>query len=96
MSKPAHKQDDPTYAPGQIVNRPEQTLGDYLARKNYHEAFDKVSEEVGLKRPPEKKLTFEEWFSQSGWAARNKPLMLDVESLNKIMSSVWKAAQDNV
>jgi len=94
MSKPAHKQDDAAKAPGQVVN--DITLGDYITRKNYHEAFDKVSEEVGLKRPPEKKLTFEEWFSQSGWAARNKPLMLDVESLNKIMSSVWKAAQDNV
>ena len=91
MSKPAHKQDDPAKAPGQVVN--DITLGDYITRKNYHEAFDRVAEENGLKK---KKLTFDEWYSQSGWAARKKPLMLDVESLNRIMSSVWKAAQENV
>lgn len=48
MSKPAHKQDDPAKSPGQIVN--DITLGDYLARKNWHEAFDQVASEKGLKK----------------------------------------------
>ena len=48
MSKPAHKQDDPAKAPGQVVN--DITLGDYITCKNYHEALDRVAEEKGLKK----------------------------------------------
>jgi len=92
MSKPAHKQDDPTYAPGQIVNRPEQTLGDYLARKNYHEAFDKVAEEKGLKK---KKLTFDAWWTDyMHW--QFSPDIGDNPEVKYRFAQCWKAAQENV
>lgn len=82
---------------------PEQTLGDYVARKQRAAGFDEVRKECcgnplrngGCKDCPPK-LTFEEWYSQSGWAARTKMLMLDPESLKKIIESTWKAAQENV
>lgn len=55
MSKPAHKQDDPKKAPGQIVNTGwEKTLGDYVKRKE---------EIYGVK----KKMTFDEWYSLVGF-----------------------------
>lgn len=84
MSKPAHKQDDPAHAPGQIVNRPEQTLGDYLARKNWHDAFDKVAEEKGLKK---KKLTYKEWADA---------MVAKYGFVNWQCAECWKAAQENV
>lgn len=66
---PAHKQTNPEHAPGQQVNpvNPlgfvDQTLGDYIRRKEkIHAAFYAVAAE-------KKKLTFDEWFKQSGWAA---------------------------
>ena len=48
--KPAHKQDNPEHAPGQIRN--EITLGDYIANKSRHEAFSEVK----------RKLTFDAWW----------------------------------
>ena len=34
-------------------SRTEQTLGEYVRRKNYHEAFDRVAEENNLKKTQE-------------------------------------------
>jgi hypothetical protein len=56
MSKPAHKQDDPTKYPGQIKN--EVTLGDYIERKT------SVEKRLEIQK---KKLTFDEWYAQRGW-----------------------------
>ncbi len=62
--------------------KPDVTLKDYIERK-----------QVGEK----KKLTFEEWYSQSGWAARHEMVSLDdADSCKYIMSLAWKAAQENV
>ena len=90
--KPAHKQDRQELAPGQIVNRPpEQTLGDYIARKNYHDAFDRVAEEMGLKRK-QNKLTFDEWWSRQLPVYGDKPFEYMVDAAE----AAWKAGQENV
>lgn len=85
MSKPAHKQDDPAKSPGQIVN--DITLGDYITRKNYHEAFDKVAEEKGLKK---NKLKFDDWWDEHKW---DNPCFRLTREEGFV---IWKAAQDNV
>ena len=81
--------------PGQIVNQPvyepkRGTLGEYIDKALKHEAMlDRTS--------GKKKLTFEEWYSQSGWAARHLNVSLDdADSSKFIMNEAWKAAQENV
>lgn len=65
------------------------TLGDYIQRKLRQDAFDSVANE--------KKLTFDEWYSQSGWPALHTQLSLDdADSCKYIMHQAWKAAQENV
>jgi hypothetical protein len=52
MSKPAHKQDDPAKAPGQVVN--DIKLADYYNRKR--QLYEQLE-----KKP---KMTFQEWWKQ--------------------------------
>lgn len=62
--------------------KPVVTLKDYIERKQAGDT---------------KKLTFEEWYSQSGWAARHQEVSLDdADSCKYIMSLAWKAAQENM
>ena len=85
---PAHKQTNPDKKPGQVSFKVDQTLGDYIARKTQHDAFNVVN--------VEKKLTFDEWYSQSGWAARHLQVSLDdADSAKYIMRASWEAAQEN-
>lgn len=89
MSKPAHKQDNPEHAPGQIVTSPsaavtDQTLSDYIHRKNVQMALEAVASE--------KKLTFDEWCEDS------QVLYSTIETkydLFCIVERTWKAAQEN-
>ncbi len=69
-------------------NRPEKTLGDYIARRYTHEAFDRIAEEVGLKRPNVKKLTFDEWWDTAK--------MTYDKVFTKEAREIWEAAQENV
>jgi len=57
--KPAHK--DTQHHAGQVVSddQGQRTLSDYIRSIKRAEAFDAVA--------LEKKITFEEWFRQSGW-----------------------------
>lgn len=96
--KPAHKEDNPDKKPGQIMFRPEtpppghgftdQTLADYIARKRRQDALDSVA--------AEKKMTFEEWFNQSGWAGwcGEKPFEKSAFPFSALQAA-WKAAQEN-
>lgn len=87
--KPAHKEDHPTKAPGQIVNPlspghgfTDQTLTDYIARKRRQDAFDTVA--------AEKKMTFEEWYeSYVGIPVQREPGDIS------LIRACWKAAQEN-
>lgn len=83
MSKPAHKQDNPKYAPGQWVNveLKDQTLEDYIRRKQLQDAFDTVAKE--------KKLTFDSWWNihrtdEPCWRLKEEEAWI-----------IWKAAQEN-
>ena len=59
-----------------------KTLKDYIALKQESDSmFEK------------KKLTFEEWFSQSGWAAHFSAM--GDEFAKQIMKFAWKASQEN-
>lgn len=73
--------------PGQIVN--DITLGDYIARKTKHDALNQVNQE--------RKLTFDEWYTQSGWAATHEYVcsLDDADSCEYIMRAAWNAAQEN-
>ena len=84
MSKPAHKQDNPKYAPGQWVNvdLKDQTLEDYIRRKQLQDAFDAVAQE--------KKMTFHKW-----WAENGRFLQGHFYQVESIAESAWKAAQEN-
>ena len=91
MSKPAHKQDDQSQAPGQIVTSPpaavtDKTLADYIRRKQLQDAFDAVALE-NQARANEKKMTFDEWL-QHRYAAVAPSFRSDMEEC-------WKAAQEN-
>lgn len=77
---------DTVNPPGQIRN--EVTLGDYIARKNYHDAFDKVAEELGVKK---KKLSFNEWLTVTYGGINALPAVI-----KSFMEAVWKAAQENM
>lgn len=57
MSKPAHKQDDPSKKPGQIKN--DVTLGDYIERKS-----KSMEKRIGIQSAAPKKLTFDEWWNK--------------------------------
>ena len=103
--KPAHKEVDDKHRPGQIVNRPpeqsfdrypylkhstaDQTLGDYISRKNYHDAFDRVAEEMGIKRKASK-LTFDEWLTNTYGGVSTLPT-----EIKEFMIIAWKAGQQN-
>jgi hypothetical protein len=64
------------------------TLADYVQRKTRQEAFNSVQQE--------RKLTFEEWYKESGWFATHTNLSLDdADSSKYIMMQAWKAAQEN-
>ena len=91
MSKPAHKQDDPAKAPGQVIN--EVALGDYIHRKNYHDAFDKVAEEMGLKK---KKMTWGQWYFE--YCKEHPELLQNSNAVNIVLAlqHCWKVAQENV
>ena len=67
----------------------DKTLGDYIRRKSVHDAFERVREE--------KKLTFDEWYLQSGWASKHQRLLSldDADAARYIMSVSWAAAQEN-
>ena len=65
----------------------EQTLGDYLARRNYHSALDAIAEERDLKKP---RLTFDEWY-QTNWQ-KCKTGTFDLQNTFEL---IWKAAQEN-
>lgn len=65
---------------GATVNN-DQTLGDYIARKQRQEAFDVVAQE--------KKMTFDEWYKSSDLYHPN-----DYE-FYCICQSIWDAAQEN-
>lgn len=56
----------------------DHTLSDYIRRKNQDEAFNTVN--------AEKKLTFEEWYSQR---------LIDFDGEHPSAQTVWKAAQEN-
>jgi len=82
MFIPAHI--NVTNPPGQIVNH-DLTLSDYIERKKRDDT------------PVKKKLTFDEWYSQSGWAACHTRLLSldDADSAKYIMKMAWQAAQEN-
>ena len=61
----------------------ERTLGDYIARKTRHDAFTAVA--------AEKKLTFEEWWSQQLPVYEDKPFEYMVDAAE----AAWQAAQEN-
>lgn len=74
------------------MNKKDKTLADYIARKHEDISFPKQT-------PPEKKkLTFEEWYVQSGWAGRHAECCSgdDADSVKYIMKCSWKAAQENI
>ena len=85
MSKPAHKQDDPSKKPGQIKN--DVTLGDYIERKS-----KSMEKRIGIQSADPKngfwKLTFDEWWNSN----ESKPFW-DVDG--QFAYGIWKAAQEN-
>lgn len=58
----------------------DQTLGDYIARKQRNDAFKQVAEE--------RKLTFEEWLRQSSFVEPDA-------GTYRWLQDCWKAAQEN-
>lgn len=82
MSKPAHKQNDSSQAPGQVVNPlpSELTLADYKLQ----DAFDAVAKE--------KKLTFEQWWNKC-YECDN--LYKDIKQYKKHFMNCWTFAQEN-
>jgi len=43
-----------------------------------------------------KQMSFDEWYSQSGWAARTKAITIFPEALEILFRSIWQKAQENV
>lgn len=68
--------------PGQIVN--DVTLGDYIARKQQQIAFEDVLQE--------KKLTFDEWWSQ--YAPRHFSID-EANSVKVYYKHGWEIGQEN-
>ena len=77
--------------PGQIVNPIiDQTLGDYIARKQRQDAFDVVVKE--------NKLTFDQWwdyFSKRYSLDNEDSLTIDFYKLTTDFYKCWKTAQEN-
>lgn len=67
---------------GATVNN-DQTLGDYIARKQRQEAFDVVAQE--------KKMTFDEWWKEFS----QRYSLDDCDSLCVDFQRCWEAAQEN-
>jgi hypothetical protein len=88
IRKSAHKVIGDENKPGQIVNKPDQTLGDYLARKKRYAALDDLSAEVNA--PPKK--TFKEWSIERYGTDLTQYY---VEMCSADMLECWKAAQEN-
>ena len=80
MSKPAHKQDDPSKKPGQIKN--DVTLGDYIERKTDNMNSKSVQKRLEIQK---KKLTFDEW-----WNKYN-----DDSLCFQSAKYAWRAGQEN-
>lgn len=68
--------------PGQIVN--DVTLGDYITRKQQQVAFEDVAQE--------KKLTFDEWWSQ--YAPRHFSID-EANSVKVYYKHGWEIGQEN-
>ena len=85
MSIPAHKVVGDQHKPGQVVFK-DITLNDYIRRKNQDAAFEQVKQE--------EKLTFDEWYSETGWEKyHSHNLSLDdADSAKFIMQKAWNAA----
>ena len=91
MSIPAHKVIGDVGKPGQLSfdrypymkhstaddGTWDKTLGDYIARKSKHDALTAVNNE--------QKLTFNEWFDNSGYS----------EYSRSICKAAWNAAKEN-
>lgn len=80
---PAHKQTDPTKAPGQIVNKFDTTLSDYITSIKRRDALDQVAQE--------KKLSFDEWYV----SLKAKPGQMPYDDWFIGMQAAWQAGQEN-
>lgn len=109
MSVPAHKVVGDEHKPGQLTfdrypylkhSTADQTLGDYLARKQRYAALDTVALEKVNKAAPGgavKKLSFEEWVLSVDYELCNYQAWCDFEgSCYSMLEMAWKAAQENV
>ncbi len=87
----------------------EQTLSDYIRRKNRQEAFDAVEKEKkeccgnplrGCPECPPRKLTFEEWMASKfegvfGYDKTRPDDFILWGMPGRLVRVVWKAAQEN-
>lgn len=89
MSKPAHKQDDPSKAPGQIVN----DLTDHPAARPFNEHI--LADYINRKYSEQKKMTFDEWVQG--------PIEEEIDNIDPhwqvvvyaLLLRAWKAGQEN-
>lgn len=95
MSKPAHKQDDPSKYPGQFRNaigqerqelertgqiKNDVTLGDYIERKS-----KSMEKRIGIQSAAPKKLTFDEWYN-----------MMYKDTIYETMGTISRRQAENV